>query len=311
MVMTCTYGSNDQDDLNQGLTLYQVMHKAMGKAAAAESDATDLDQMSEGVMTPSLQELRLLQKNKVDQPTQIYHMTHSLGSLSVLMDITHGANHRLSVQLRVELYGRWKQLEDGLLQYCYSEHPNQNVPWLPKVFRYIQLQLCIFHTACALPQLEPVPLPDFGPLYQILHHRHFVLLPDIPARYRLPPAPAPRPALPPAARLPPATPTPTPAPASSPPPQRNLVLNPAVNAEWRTKFDESGKTIKDLRNDPRLPPRLDGQRLCLSWHLRGQCFDNCGTTRDHSGQPLDGHTPLVGDDLRRLDDFVKVAVVRA
>jgi hypothetical protein len=41
MVMTCTYGSNDQDDLNQGLTLYQVMPKAMGKAAAAESNATN------------------------------------------------------------------------------------------------------------------------------------------------------------------------------------------------------------------------------------------------------------------------------
>jgi hypothetical protein len=52
-------------------------------------------------------------------------------------------------------------------------------------------------------------------------------------------------------------------------------------------------------------------RICLSWHLKGSCFDTCGTARDsRSGRTLDGHTPLVGDEGRRLDEFVSVAVAR-
>jgi hypothetical protein len=81
-----------------------------------------------------------------------------------------------------------------------------------------------------------------------------------------------------------------------------------VNAAHQLQFENCGKSIKTLRDDARAPLKLHGGRICLSWHLKGSCFSNCGTC---NGRTLDGHMPLVGDEVTRFASFVAVAVTRA
>ena len=45
-----------------------------------------------------------------------------------------------------------------------------------------------------------------------------------------------------------------------------------LNSEWATKFTSSEKEIKDLKLDATRP------KICLSYHLRGTCFESC---REH------------------------------
>jgi hypothetical protein len=64
-----------------------------------------------------------------------------------------------------------------------------------------------------------------------------------------------------------------------------------------------------LREDARAQQKIPGVRICLSWHLKGASFDNCGTAKDCAGNALDGHTPLVaGDEVRHLETFVVATV---
>ena len=44
------------------------------------------------------------------------------------------------------------------------------------------------------------------------------------------------------------------------------------NPEWTAKFASSAKEIKDLKLDTNRP------KICLSYHLRGTCFESC---REH------------------------------
>jgi hypothetical protein len=78
-----------------------------------------------------------------------------------------------------------------------------------------------------------------------------------------------------------------------------------LNATFKQNFEQCGKSSRMLRDDAWAPLKLHGARICLSWHLKGACYDNCGTC---NGQTLDGHTPLVGDEVRRHETFVVAAV---
>jgi hypothetical protein len=167
----------------------------------------------------------------------------------------------------------------------------------------------------ALPHTTPVPLPDLASIFQ-QHciYRQYLMLTPVPNRYLVPlptpaaPPPTHHPPTPASARVPYVAP---PAAGGGQPPQeaqRHLVTNAAVNTAHKLQFESCGKTITTLREDTRAPLKLHGGRICLSWHLKGSCFSNCGTC---NGNTLDGHSPLVGDEITRFATFFAVAVTRA
>ena len=86
----------------------------------------------------------------------------------------------------------------------------------------------------------------------------------------------------------------------------------ALNPDHQRKFEESGKTIRALKEHPKCPQKGHGKGpICLGFFLRGVCFDNCGTIRESpsgSGRTLDGHT-MDADEQRRFDAFVTDVVV--
>jgi hypothetical protein len=93
------YGTTDLDDLSQGLTPYQVNHKAHGKATIIEANAADQDKMLlSGLPSPTLsKEVKLYKFSTVDQPSYIAEISAGLTAISVNTDTFLGPNHRLSV----------------------------------------------------------------------------------------------------------------------------------------------------------------------------------------------------------------------
>jgi hypothetical protein len=189
----------------------------------------------------------------------------------------------------------------------------KDLPWCANIFRSIQIKLCNFHNQMALPHTTPVPLPDLAIIFQQCIYRQFLMLTPLPSRYLVP---LPTPAAPPPAYQPPA-PASGRIPYVAPPAaggelpqeaQRTLVTNAAINTAHQLQFENCGKSITTLREDAQAPLKLHGGRMCLSLHLKGSCFSNCGTCH---GRTLDGHTPLVGDEIARFATFVAVAVTRA
>ena len=66
------------------------------------------------------------------------------------------------------------------------------------------------------------------------------------------------------------------------------------NAEWLTKFKSSEKEVKDLKTDESRP------KLCLSYHLRGTCFEAC---REHAT-----HRALTTAEKKVMQDFLDKAL---
>ena len=316
MLMKGAYGTNNLDDLTQGLTPYQFNHHAHDKATHVEAQGSAMDRILSGDASPTLGELQQLRITTVDQPTQLDQVESGLQALSIVQDCSHGTHHRLSVYLRDDIcrvaWPRAKHILQTIIRADYSHKGTiQPVPWLANIFRSIQIRLCEFHNSMALPHSTPVPLPDLTGIFAHCIHRQYLLLTPLPTAYL---HPLPTPAATPPARPPPASARvpagAPPAAARQPPPddQRHLVMNAAVNAAHKLQFESCGKTITALREDARAPLKNHGGRICLSWHLKGSCFTNCGTC---NGNTLDGHSPLVGDEINRFATFVAVAVTRA
>ena len=57
-----------------------------------------------------------------------------------------------------------------------------------------------------------------------------------------------------------------------------------ANAQWQQRFAESGKLVTDLKGLPYSKrPKVDSGKgvICLSFHLKGQCFVNCKSRESH------------------------------
>ena len=94
--------------------------------------------------------------------------------------------------------------------------------------------------------------------------------------------------------------------------QRQCTNTLHLNPDHRQKFETSGKSIRELKEHSKCPQKGHGQGpICLSFFLRGNCYDNCGSIRESppgSGQSLDGHA-MNADEQRRFDAFVNEVVV--
>ena len=52
--------------------------------------------------------------------------------------------------------------------------------------------------------------------------------------------------------------------------------------EWKEAFERSGKLLRDLRtNAPKWTIRNQQIEVCLGYHLRGSCYDNCNRKDTH------------------------------
>jgi len=209
LLVSAKFGADDIDDLTQGFTPFAFNHRAYGCAARVEAQAGDHDSMLSGNLAPTLAERRHLKLDSLVFPAHLIQAEAGLGEYSTACDVALGVNHRFSVYIRHEIFfGVWAQCRNPLQNFAYESYGNQPIPWLPRVYRSLQLRIVNFFNRVVRPHATPVPLPDLGAIFTLLLERSFLLLPGIPERYLMPnPPPTPQPYPPPAAHaFPPSAP---------------------------------------------------------------------------------------------------------
>jgi hypothetical protein len=229
-------------------------------------------------------------------------------------------HHRLSVYLRETIYqGIWNHAKQNRQLFARENHRNnQDLPWCPNIFRTFQIKLCDFHNRMALPHTMPIDLPDLTSIFQRWLPRTPILSAVHPPRT----LPCPTAVLPYPSSQPPRC-----RPTNHHPPMRPVdryrtmwhrplptdqTSSPMLPSTPRTRNNSTIAENPPRRSaTARAPLKLHGGRICLSSHLKGTCFlSNCGTGTC-TGQTLDGHRPLVGDEVNRFATFVAAAVTRA
>jgi hypothetical protein len=296
LTLQCKFGSSDLNNPAEGLHPGQVAHKACGVGAAAQAQAEAYDLTMNRITSPTVAEQAALTTTAAPPPHDTFALDGTVRSLSVVLDVILGVNHRLSLHYREAfLKSAWPRALAAFNSYN-AASPNSSAAAL--ILRKLQLIFVTFFNGIRLGQ-PPPPLPPFGDLIIVMLENNYNTLPPLPPRFFPASTPITTPATEPtlAAPKPAALPTPSTARGNGQRTMGNKVSNPNVSATWKDKFEACGRSLRDVRDGaPPLP-------LCLSYHLRGGCFDNCSRTASHK--------PLSATERSTLTDFVAAHLIPA
>ena len=219
-----------------------------------------------------MSEIRELSDPKLQAPRDALELSSFVGGYSCLVDCLIGSGHAAAARLR-DHAAFWQEYAPSLASMV---GPENLAGFLMRIMRSIQLATVGYFNA-ALRLGPAARLPDYGRIEDAVKDRTLHNLSHLPAHYLSESAVTPLPprAAPAASHSAPA-PTSYTAPASSTSAPRMSVRVDATkahqNPEWAAKFASSAKEIKDLKLDANRP------KICLSYHLRGTCFESC---REH------------------------------
>ena len=284
------------DDLMKGLQPFVCAFVTPHHRATLQDKAARYDSLMGADYTPTMVEERSLATTNAPIPTDAKTAKLTLDSFSVVLDVVLGPAHRLSTAIREQLLRtHWYQIE-ALLFGATSEFQDMLNLCMPNILRWVQLR-CVSYFQLVQVGGTPPPVPNFGQLVEILMNRDYSRLPSIPPGYLKPSQPpAPYPRAPPGSGKTPASPAGT----SNEPPVHTRgqpVYHPQPNDKWISRFQESGKTIAELKAEaPPIQRNGAAVGLCLSFQLRGKCFDNCSRAATHE--------VLQGSYAKAMEDFL-------
>lgn len=271
------------DDLLAGINPFTCGWRVgTEKGEIVHQRQVNFDAQQSGGTQVTLAEQQSLSTKEVQQPTSSWEATQMLGGLSICLDEFQGANHPHAYNFRVFLTGPWQEVVHGVESM--SERDRAKVPHLwPCLLREVQLRMGRY-LRMVLDGKGPADPPTYGEIRDMVLLRQWYQLATIPARYLVgpyqpPPAPGGT------------TPTPAPAPPGD---ASRVVMNTSRNETWITRYQDSGRTIAELRANA--PRDNDNTELCLAYHLRGQCYSNCSRRGTHHA--------ITGAALRRMNTFV-------
>ena len=291
LVFSGAFGPTEHevDNLAKGFQPFVTAFTTTQDREVLSARAASYDLLMQGEIRPSLSETVALATTAVAIPSNTHEARSALAGLSIISDVVLGVNHRFSAELRDRFLLRlWPQIEHTL--YAIST-PDNNLKetLIPGLMRWCQIHMGLYFrllSAGASP-----PLPSFDALYNIVATRTYQNLPALPEAYIARPPATPTPA--PATQTPSTRPAATPPASSAPPAQPpaaasgirgNIVNNTSLNASWKQAYDNAGIRVQALRDmSDRPTARRDGRDvdICLAYHLRGMCFDNCSRSATH------------------------------
>jgi hypothetical protein len=225
----------------------------------------------------TIADLRTLSEPKLQSPRDALELSSFVGGYSCLVDCLLGVDHGASARLRQHAEF-WQQNATALT----SMLERDLLPgFLMRIMRTLQL-ITISYINRALEHGAAAALPDYSRIEDAVNHRTWQNLSQLPAHYLE--AKSTTAVSITAASMTAATPhnnqAPPAATISSAPAVAAARLSVRVDApkghqhpDWTAKFAGSEKEIKELKLDAARP------KVCLSYHLRGTCFEAC---REHS-----------------------------
>jgi hypothetical protein len=273
----------EADDLRVGLQPFSCGFVLDTRGGVVESRAASYDLMLSGLAAPTIEEQTQLSTKEIPFPATTYAAGMQLRGCSLVLDVVLGTENALAHGYRMFCTSDWPQME-AVLNVSAVYDPTLEANVLPSVLRWVQLNLTEYLRD--VQRQSPAALPAFHELRRLVTQRTYNLLPNVPTRYLaaqpvsfLPSPPAPGSIVSsltaPSGPVPPAAPSTTGRGGAQ-------VLNPTVNREWKDAFERSGKLLRDLRNHaPQWTIKNQPLEVCLSYHLRGSCYDNCNRKDTH------------------------------
>ena len=263
-------GAPDPDDILEGVTPFLVCPQHYHRAADARLECNTYGMITSGGGAAAMSDIRELSDAKVLSPRDPLELSCFVGGYSCLMDCLIGNDHAAAVRLRHHA-AFWQQNAPALASMLERD---QLAGFLMRIMRTIQL-ITIGYINTALQHGTAAALPDYGRIEEAVRHRTWQNLSQMPPRYMEEKAPAV--AAKAASIGPTPSPTATTAPTAATPRLSVRADAPKShqNGDWHTKFTGSAKEIKELKLDASRP------KICLSYHLRGTCFESCRENATH------------------------------
>ena len=289
-IMEFQLGAVDLENITQGISPFLMCPEGYAKEKEV-SYLTHTYLMFQGDDNkPTLEEsATLVPSNSYSIPTDFHTLADFVGAYSIVWDVLIGPNHPLAISIRTH-YQYWNH-QARRLERAIPEGRLQNVVIIGTL-RHMQLSVLRYvNDVLATEEDADFPVPNFELVTSNIDNRIFNYFPALPAEYR---QERPATTLPPLVSnpVPPATPPPNvtrPAPTNATRPARNQPSGNEIEAPEHERndilmeaFRQHPKNVRALRALTDLPKdKANKTTLCLSYHLRGICFDNCRSASTH------------------------------
>lgn len=275
-------GASDLETITQGISPFLMCPSGHTKANAIMILTQKYMLLQGENNLPLLGDIQqIVPSNDYSIPDDLHSLVDFIGAYSVVWDVLVGADHPLATTIRVH-HRFWVRYVRMVLAAIPEAHLKNVV--IVGTLRSIQLAVLRYVNEIMLTDRGPVVVPTFRQIEEAIHGRQFQTLPSLPAAYQqpatarnttlsslpLPPVVNQRP-IPPNERRQSGT-------------TGNQVVAPPQDRSqsFIDVFAASDKTIQQLRLAASQPKVKNGTgTLCLSYHLKGICCDNCRKISTH------------------------------
>jgi hypothetical protein len=261
-------GAADPEVITQGISPFLMCPRSSKKANATTVLTQKYLLLQGGANLPLLSDIhQLVPTSDYNIPEDIHALGDYIRAYSIIWDVLIGEQHPLSIALRHH-FKFWKKHGPAVIT-AIPESFMRNVVIIGTL-RFIQLTVMRYvNEIMYAAEDDFIMPPSFDHIVTSIQNRLFQQLPALPASYHAEPKAAP---------MSNRNATPNSTNRLSTTPVGNEVVAPdneKVTA-YLDAFKGSQKTIPQLRNIAKQPKVKNGTTtLCLSYHLRGSCFDNC------------------------------------
>ena len=292
---------NSNDSVQTGLNLFllaeEVMDEALGQQAVYEL-------LHSNGAAPSLSDAAMLIKAKAGAPRMIFQARQQACRMEILLKVIIGETHPLATELGA--YCNRMMSNESRLHLLQADHLLLPTMLCKKIAVTTSNW---FKNQAASP--APIPIPNFCKVFEDIDNESpwqpvmspiFLAALNLTAfRHRPTPTFTPISNVP---MVPPVTP-PTgnngtgAAPPTNADPNGARINNLHFNATLFSNYKAAPTTCRKIRHKiqagevPALPlSKMDNQSICLAWHTKGLCNDNCGRKVDHVEYSETEYAPL-------------------
>jgi hypothetical protein len=281
-ITQANFTHEDMDNLGEGIQPFVTCYRTLNDKSTVESRIQAYDTLVQGAGAQLTDIYSLKDADKVFLPLTILQVTYTLKSFRVLLHALLGHEHTFVVAYG-EFIRNWDQRMMHMEQRC-------TTPDIPaKMVRWVQIKVSRWFTR-QYNSPAPIDAPNFVELIDAIEEMR-TWEPPIPLRYMaITPQPRRTPGTPSGSN--PSgirTPAPAPAPYTSANPtegRRERITNTTYKAPHFEQFKELGLSMRTVRDAAReagkpVPTNTAGTECCLSYHVLGFCWENCGRKEDH------------------------------
>ena len=265
-------GAADLETITQGISPFLMCPVGYVKAKDTHTLTQKYLMLQGGGTSPQLSDIQqLVPSNDYSIPDNFHTLTDFIGAYSIVWDVLIGEYHPLAVVLQ-QHYKFWERGARTMIRAIPESHIRNVV--IIGTLRYIQLAVLRYVNEIMYSD-GPIAIPSFDYIETALQGRLFTAFPSLPSEYLRGSHGLP---------LPPVPTGPVPSPPTGTPPKGNHITAPndERHKPFLDMFAAGTKSIQQLRSVVGQPKEKKGEgTLCLSFHLRGVCFDSCRRSSTH------------------------------